>query len=992
MVGFTLGAGGRASSLRRTRRVAVAALAVALTISTVATASAPKPSGPGGSGNTVSNGADPDAPSLTLGAQWWPFSTGPGQLGAIPQAIGVDHLVDGRRTKKVFMTVTRNPDTSNATLHNTMKVAEDNGLEFKDYTVLPDGYNWASSGRRSDGTIMLYKFVPATAPAPNRFALPIAASTDVGRSWTFWNAPIVENKWKLAWYRVTHAMLELQDGTLLQGVYAGVTDGTGYAVVILQSTDKGRTWTQRSRLTSDGDSGELALARASDGRLIAVTRSNEGSGNPTRKMKQTFSADDGLTWEPQQTFVPPPGLPAEGILPEMVLQPNGALVLTYGRPDNNIAVSWDGTGRTWNAGKVVYANYIRDTHRGRSMGSSGNTSVIAGESNYSLNFGDICHNVWSCREHGQQVGNWVRRIDAVTPGTGKVDLATGVADGIMKISGDVVPADARFPEQRLAGAVDGSNEYRAAARLAGSGPKRITIELDRQYPLDRIGLMLDRGTANSADVQLSTDGVNWTSPVVRQRNSVDYALRYHDIAPTAAKYVRISNDGGSAFTALNELELYAADTWTFENDAVNVTPRGTTDTLHAFTADTIFAGEHSRRRAIIVDMDPDSRGTMTFPVAAQPGLRLTYGYAGVGYGSGAIWELLGKDADGKGVTAWKFWFRPVGDGFALSAWDGNAWQAVGTFPTYTPNGEWIPVEINANGTAATMTVHGKTLTTTAKAGAASTLHAFRPSTGINVADQNMEHSFDNVQITPLGDYAVGAASPAEAFVHPATPLQVTVPVRNFTDKGLSLPVSATVPTGWRVDAPASVAVPANGESTVTVTVESAAPGTQDAQLAVKVGDQARTVRLRPTSDWVRSAAMTASSSSSSSSPENLNEGNTDTGKWGAGGAGAWNDNTPRAWPDWVTATWAKPVTLTKAVVYTLDSPTYPASANGVRDYDVQVLAPGGGWQTVAQVRGNAEGVVTSTFPAVQTTALRILISDSNDHNYSRLISIQAFSS
>lgn len=920
---------GRTAWARITRLAIPAAVGV-VALGSMSAASAPSPSaaGPGGSGNTITNGSDPDAASLSLGAQWWPFSPGPGQLGAVPQVVAFDHLVDGRRTKKSMLVVGRNEDASGALVHTTTKVAQDDGLEFKDAALLPDDFNWGSAGRLSNGSLMALLFTPTAAPAPNRLGISVATSTDLGASWTRRVAPIVENKWKMSYYRVTRDTMQLPDGTILQGVYGAGTIGgvTGQFSMILQSTDGGKSFSQRSAVNTDGDSNEMALARTSDGRLLAITRSAEGSGAPTKVMKQTYSADDGMTWSTQTQFAPPPGLPSEGIMPQLVLQTNGVMMLTYGRPDNNIAVSWDGTGKTWNDGKVVYANYIRTTERGRSMGSSGNTALTPGEANYSLNYGDICHNIWSCREYGQQTGIWARRIDAVTQGKGKLDLTTGVQDGTVKLAGTVVGADPKFAEQRLAGAVDGSSEYRAAARFTDGGRKVLTLALDRVYTLNKIGLMLDRGVTNSAKVQLSVDGRNWSAPVVRQRKVKDYSVRYTDIAPTQAKYVRVSNVGKETFTALNELELYAANIWTFENDAINVTPRGTTDTLHAFTADTIMPGQDSTRRSIIVDMDPDARATMTFPVADAPGLHLQYGFSGEGYGSGAIWELLGKDAAGNQVSAWKFLFKsaPGGAGFALSAWDGSAWKDVGVFPTFTPNYQWIPVQINANATQAALTVHGRKLTTTVHAATAATLNGFRPSTGLNIADQNMEHSYDNVEITPLAGYQVGAAEPGELLMYPGKSATVSISVQNFTGRSLSLPVSVRNINGYRIKAPRYVRVAANSSATVKVQITRTTRSDRPQQLVVSIGDQRVTVPITAQSDWVRTAKMTASSTSANSSASNLNTGNTDSTVWGSGGKGGWNDNTGKTFPDWVVATWAQPVTLSKVDVYTVDSPKDPA--------------------------------------------------------------------
>ncbi len=68
----------------------------------------------------------------------------------------------------------------------------------------------------------------------------------------------------------------------------------------------------------------------------------------------------------------------------------------------------------------------------------------------------------------------------------------------------------------------------------------------------------------------------------------------------------------------------------------------------------------------------------------------------------------------------------------------------------------------------------------------------------------------------------------------------------------------------------------------------------------------------------------------------------------------------------------------------------PATTNGLRDYDVQVLVHGA-WTTVASVRGNTLRTITSGFPPVTTSAVRLLITDSNDDGYSRVVELEGFS-
>jgi hypothetical protein len=141
----------------------------------------------------------------------------------------------------------------------------------------------------------------------------------------------------------------------------------------------------------------------------------------------------------------------------------------------------------------------------------------------------------------------------------------------------------------------------------------------------------------------------------------------------------------------------------------------------------------------------------------------------------------------------------------------------------------------------------------------------------------------------------------------------------------------------------------------------------------------------------RLATASASSTHSKFSVAAVNDGSTvgqqDYAVWNAGNG--WNDANKADWPDILTLTWTAPVTLSRATVYTVDNGTNPAATYGLRDYDVQALVDGT-WTTVAQVRGNTVGTVTSDFPTLTTTGLRLLITDTNDHGYSRVVEFEAF--
>ncbi|TDC48940.1 hypothetical protein E1212_19625 [Jiangella ureilytica] len=740
--------------------LALALLAVGIVIGSVLT--------PGSSGPATAappqlvDGAPGDEPSLSAGAMWYPWAPGPGELGANPRAFSIDHVMDGRTVKKVVASWNRNEDSPNAPLVNTRAVGEENGQIFVPYEALPSEYTMAATVRLRDGSVLTSSFVPksVTPPAPtHRITFPMARSTDLATSWTTWDAPLIENKWRLNWYRVHQDLIELADGTLLLGGYGhGTINGvTKEYSLVFESSDGGQTFRQRSAVNAGSQYGtnELGMARTSDGRLIAVMRGSETVARPpSMPMTVSFSGDDGLTWAPLQPYVPPEGMPNNGIMPKIVLQPNGQLLLAYGRPDNNVVVSRDGTGRTWDAGQVVFSRHPGDDPLRRWMGSSGNMDLVPLSSGASLAFGDTCHNIWWCREYGHDNKVWTRKVDAVTPGVGKVDLATKVQAGTVTLSGTVVAADERFAEQRIEGAVDGSSEYRAAARLAGT--PSLTVELDQVYTLERIGLMMSRGEPNSARVQVSEDGRRWSRPVVDTGVRTDYAMTYTDIEPVRAKYVRINQgSGGAPLTAVTELELFAADLLTFENDAVTSVPRTLKDTRYAFVVDTIIPGfDHSRAHMALVDADQGARAAATFPASRPAGTQhISFGYEGYGYGSGALWDILGTNADGEEVTAFRLHFAPdwTANAMKVRAWDGDSWVDVGSVGPVPANRTWMSVTIDSTGSETTVSLNGTVMGTTSLALAdVEEFTGFRAETGLLPEDVgNMEHSYDDVLIRPL---------------------------------------------------------------------------------------------------------------------------------------------------------------------------------------------------------------------------------------------------
>ncbi|WP_326565469.1 discoidin domain-containing protein [Amycolatopsis rhabdoformis] len=134
---------------------------------------------------------------------------------------------------------------------------------------------------------------------------------------------------------------------------------------------------------------------------------------------------------------------------------------------------------------------------------------------------------------------------------------------------------------------------------------------------------------------------------------------------------------------------------------------------------------------------------------------------------------------------------------------------------------------------------------------------------------------------------------------------------------------------------------------------------------------------------------TPSSTNGSFSPCGAVDGDSNGDHWST--TTGWNDGTKSAFPDTYAVALPTPTTLARTVTTTLDSTKYPAPKYGLRDFDVQAQVSGA-WVTVASIRGNTAGSVTSTFPPVQASAVQIVALDSNDHAYSRLVELAAYSS
>ncbi|MFF0341794.1 hypothetical protein [Kribbella sp. NPDC004875] len=190
--------------------------------------------------------------------------------------------------------------------------------------------------------------------------------------------------------------------------------------------------------------------------------------------------------------------------------------------------------------------------------------------------------------------------------------------------------------------------------------------------------------------------------------------------------------------------------------------------------------------------------------------------------------------------------------------------------------------------------------------------------------------------------------------------------------------SSYLPAGQLVKAPLEITVP-----------RGTAPATHTVDLSVGRDHLKVPVAILPVP--ARDNVLLGEQAVASSTNGNMRlcggvDGNADSAQWGASG---WHDNTKGVFPDTYGVDFVASTSVGRVVLQTLDSTTYPAAVMGIRDFDVQVRV-GGTWTTVGEIRGNVEGRVTVSFDPRPVDAVQLVIRDSNDHGYSRIVELEGY--
>jgi hypothetical protein len=733
---------------------AVAGAVIAVVVLGNAPSVTPRPAG--GSlpffGPTVASGdgAQSDATAYGLGSQWHVLNWGPGQLAAIP-ASGSYNTVDaaGRTVKRILVSSQANPDVASAASDNNMSYSADSGLSFLN-TVHHSPASALNLARLRNGQLMAIDFIPgAVDTTRTAITLRVRTSHD-GEHWELTDAPLTAPAGKsFGGVRVHRRIIELPDGTLMvpaYGTFAG--SSRGYSA-ILQSTDGGRSWSYRSIIPASATTGtnEVGWTYTSDGRLLAVLR----TASTPNSLVYSYSDDQGMTWSDAVPLLGPDGNQVQGIYPDLVLQPNGTLLLATGRPDVRVLVSKDGTGRSWQVQDTVFANYPSTGGNGRFDGSSGNTTMENVGPSRTLLFFDQCA-VYGCSAYNQQFGIDAEQIGVVTPGTGRIDVMSRLLDGTDTLTGTFAKTDERFPEMRPAGAFDGSSAYGAEARLQGSRsrPGQLVLALDRTYSINRIGLMLGHGEPQSAKVLLSADGTTWSAPVIDADNRSDRSMKYTDLAPQPARYVKVVAPAGSA--TITELELYSAGLDTFENELPFSVPRGWTDAQHSWVVDvpdnpayTDFGGYHSQTFLRLWDKWTDDNARITRPTSPSDHLHAQMMWGSGDFRTSFTIATMGTSSDGTSRQPWEFRIRQ-GTPAVVEVNNGSGWTKLGTLSGAVQLRTQLPLSIDATATSATLTVGDSSFTATTPAAAVVAVDSVVLTTGDPV-EYGGEFQIDDFSVT-----------------------------------------------------------------------------------------------------------------------------------------------------------------------------------------------------------------------------------------------------
>lgn len=705
-------------------------------------------------------GLSPSAPALILGGEGTAYDPPNNPPAWYPMAEAYDTGTAASPSRAVYAGFVTHFDGDGYSVPTQM-ISGNGGGTFS----LTSEEAYEASARMDDGRVVRAVFGGQSSINLQQRTIKVAYSGDDGA--TFPPAQTITATLNIApqtFYHPTSnffptSIVQVPNGPLLMAGYGILRDSASNAVntsLLLVSFDSGQTWGLRSTIgqgTTAHGFNETSIVITANGDLLAVMRTTNYDN-----LYQRRSTSFGTSWTSAPAGIPEFTTGTNGVFPfgrinpRLSLLPNGILALVAGRPDNHIALSFDGTGNAWNVKKMFYDNHSIAEPNDLNEGSSGNADFAWTEANRAVLLADTCHAItyqglhynkctWQTPPMSGGTTNYqIKRVmaDVLTASTGKIDLAGKVAAGRVQLGGDMGSTMAGHARTGDRAAVDGSNEMWSSAMRSG-GPGTFEIALDRVYSLSRLGLSLAIGASESVTVETRlTLNDQWNPWYTSSSALKTYALQSLSVPARQARYVRVLTGIASACppgvaspcSILNEIELHASDVDSFENDPVNGIPRGysvdyTVDDNgvghQGVWVSATSSGSGTGRVLRVIDDHSSHLPAVRHVEAASATKTLEFRFhpdqwrpVGTGATSGFLFDILATPVNGARRNAFHLavWY----DG-TIRYHAGGAWHLIGTGPALNPATScdpacvWSTIQVRATTASATVTVNGVTIGT-----------------------------------------------------------------------------------------------------------------------------------------------------------------------------------------------------------------------------------------------------------------------------------------
>ena len=148
---------------------------------------------------------------------------------------------------------------------------------------------------------------------------------------------------------VDHAVIRLDDGSLLAALYGKFTTDIKYRTFVVSSVDRGKTWSYLSTVAFDLTAGkehrmesfcEPDLLLLPSGEILCFMRTGGTYNSTFSPLYMSRSIDGGKSWSHADPIAD------RGVWPNACLMDNGAIAVAYGRTGDWLAFSLD-QGHTW---------------------------------------------------------------------------------------------------------------------------------------------------------------------------------------------------------------------------------------------------------------------------------------------------------------------------------------------------------------------------------------------------------------------------------------------------------------------------------------------------------------------------------------------------------------------------------------------------------------------------------------------------------------------